>query len=33
MYHIYIPKYNLLILYNVTCMCVFGANYLILDNQ
>lgn len=29
--HLYIPKYNLLSLYNV--MCVFRANYLVLDNQ
>lgn len=30
--HIHIPKYNLLIPFNVTCMYVFRANLLVLNN-
>lgn len=30
---VYIPKYNLLSLYNVTCMCGFRAALSLLDNQ
>lgn len=31
--YMYIPKYNLLRLYNVICMCVFRADLLVLYNQ
>lgn len=31
--YLYIPKYNLLSLCNVTYMCVFMADALALDNQ
>lgn len=31
--YVYIPKYNMLSLYNIACLYVFRADHLVMDKQ